>query len=183
MWSRFGAIQRLHESQCDDEDEYFVAVAEFTLWAVIVDEGFSALLQGLTAPSGEDYTALRDASADGRHVSGLRWARHKISHCVARPVHDGAGVLGEDFVLGESTLGPDFRWLPREVVLSDSVDPRNGNALEVAAYDDLLAHHKVYETVLACIRWLAEVRYDYRDPNWARRWFDAQTTPVGDGSE
>lgn len=55
MWSRFARIQKLHDSAVEDEDAYFVALVEFTLWAIIVDEGFEALLKGHANRSGDGY--------------------------------------------------------------------------------------------------------------------------------
>lgn len=174
MLKHFARLRKLHDSSDDDADSYFIALAEFTLWAVIVDEGFVALLRGQTTPGGADYSHLKARSIDGRHVNGLRWARNKISHCVARPVHDEAGKLGVDFILGKSTIGPDMRWLPVEVVLQDALDPQRARPDEQTAYEELLAGNGVYDTVLSCVRWLSEVRYDHRDPTWQQRWFDSR---------
>lgn len=113
MLKHFARLGELHDGSYKDEDDYFIALAEFTLWAVIVDEGFTVLLQGQTTPEGADYAKLKARSIDGRHVNGLRWARNKIVHGVARPVHDGAGRLGLELTEVVDSLGllmRETRW-------------------------------------------------------------------------
>lgn len=174
MQRHYASVECLHSSSAEDPDSYFVAVAEFVMWACVVDEGYDQILGDLTSPTGKTYRRLRDASPDGRTVIGARWARNHIVHCVANPVVDRAGNLGADFRLGESTLGPDFRWLPTADIVATSVNPQGRNRDGRRAYDALLAGRPVFLSLQSCMRWLSEVRYDYRDPGWAQRWFAAQ---------
>ncbi len=173
MLGHFGRLRDMHESLNPAEDEYFICIAEFVIWVAIVDEGFKSLLNGYSTSSGADYSLLKKASADGQHVIAATWARNKIIHCVSRPVLNQAGKLGHSFILGKSALGPDFKWLRHTELIDQGVNV-SGKYGQEQCYDDLFAGKPVYETLVPCVRWLSEVRYDYRDPEWASRWFEAK---------
>lgn len=175
MQRHYASIERLHASSALEPDAYFVAVAEFVMWAYVVDDGFDTILGDLASPTGLTYRQLRDASPDGRTVKGARWVRDRIVHCVANPVADTSGVLDGGFALDTSTIGPDFRWLPTDDVVAVSVNARQSNRDGRSAYDERLAGRPIFPTLQACNRWLSIVRYDYRDATWADRWFATQT--------
>lgn len=169
----FLAIQRAHAAGEYDPDSLFIRIAEYLYWVTTVDEGFSVVLRGMTSPTGASYKDLRARSEDGQHVLAARWARNKITHCLARPIHDEAGRLGETLVLGSSTLGPDLRWLTLEAAIAKAIDA-DRHEFGSEQYDKWFAGQPVYPTLIACFRWFSTVRYDYRDPNYARNWFSHQ---------
>lgn len=168
-------IRQGHDAGKVDLDRFFLQVSEFLFWVCIADEGFKLVLQGDVSPNGLSYPALRSTSIDGQHVMAARWARNKITHCLARPVVDDAGRLDE-FVLNESTLGPDLRWLASEAAIKDAVEAEQhpGGRLE---YDEHFANRLVYSTLLPCYRWISEVRYVYHDAEYAANWFRHQGRP------
>lgn len=173
MLGHFGHLRDMHASPDPEEDEYFICIAEFVIWVSIVDQGFELLLNGYSTSSGANYSHLRKASADGQHVIAATWARNKITHCVSRPVLNQAGRLDQTLILGESNLGPDFRWLNTMDLIDQGVNVTEKYRQE-PLYDNLFAGKSIYETLVPCVRWLSEVRYDYRDPTWASRWFEAK---------
>ena len=169
----FAKVRALHEGSEIDQDAYFICLAEFLFWGVIVDEGNKRILRGFTSPSGHGYEDLKARSIDGQHVIAAKWARNKITHCVSRPVADHAGLLGESFTLDESTLGQEFRWIDREAMIAQGIDVDEVYARE-PRYDEHFAGRSVYETLLPCVRWLSEVWYYQPDPNWVERKFESK---------
>jgi len=147
-------------------------VSEFLFWVFAVDEGFREVLRGLQSPSGKTYEDLRDASADGQHVLTARWARNKITHCLARPMEDNAGRLGEA-ELDSFNLRPDLTWLDSKSAVADSLSSESMNAGR-PEYDQHFAGRSIFPTLGPCFRWSSEVRYVHSDPGYAENWFRHQ---------
>lgn len=169
----FRQLRAFHEGAEMDQDEYFISLAEFLFWAAVVDEGNNRILRGYKSSSGHDYEDLKARSSDGQHVIAAKWARNKITHCVSRPVADHAGLLGDSFILNESTLSPDFRWIDRQTMVEQGIDVAEKYARE-PRYDEHFAGRPVYETLLPCVRWLSEVWYHQPDPTWVERKFESK---------
>jgi len=136
MLGHFRHLRDIHTSLDPGEDEYFICIAEFVIWVAIVDQGFESLLNRYSTSSGANYSNLKKASADGQHVIAATWARNKIIHCVSRPVLNQTGWLDQTFILGESNLGPDFRWLKTKDPVDQGVKVTEKYPQE-PLYDDL----------------------------------------------
>jgi hypothetical protein len=163
------AMQRHHRTIVEleqqgelSEEGPYIAVSEFLYWARVVDEGFEIIL-------GSPYTRARTASEEGRHVEAVSLLRNKTAHslvCVVAQTHDRLGV---DFVLNQSPLGEYLRWVTVEELHDQAMGYRPDLERE-SLYSKLLAGRSVRPGIDACWKWLSEVRYDYRDPSWAKSW-------------
>lgn len=171
----FLRIRQGHDAGELNLDRFFLQVSEFLFWVCIADDGFKLVLHGDLSPDGRTYADLRSSSSDGQHVIAARWARNKITHCLARPVVNEAGLLDE-FTLDGSSLGLDLRWLASAAAIKGAVDADQhpGGKLE---YDEHFANQPVYSTLLPCYRWISEVRYVHHDADYSANWFRHQKRP------
>ncbi len=160
---RFAMIKKAHESP--------EANAEMVYPYVV--EGQEKVLAGLCSPSGRDYTQIRTESEDGQHVVAARWVRNKAAHCLARPLQNKARKRGEVLKAGEAIRDPALRWMDTEQVFANAIDAdsRKGGQDQ---YEQWFAGKLVYPTPVSCVRWISQVRYDYRNADYAQNWFRNQ---------
>ena len=151
-------------------DASYAAVCEVLLWACIADEGFDIISGAKGSPRRKALASIRKASVPGQHMIAARWARNKMTHCLARPTTATADQPRSE---NESA---SLYWLPpgQVIQLALGADEYPGGFAE---YERLFAGQDVVETLRPVTAWVSEVRYDYRDPTWADKWFKARVGP------
>jgi len=167
---RFNDLVRCTQADDFDVDASYAAVCEVLLWACIADEGFDAVFGPKKSSRNQALANLRQSSDAGQHMLAARWARNKMVHCLATPT-SSSGQLGKE------TADASLRWLPAAQVFDEALgaeDRKTG----LEQYNELFDGREVISTFKPVIAWVSEVRYDYRDPNWADRWFDARGTSI-----
>jgi len=171
-WSVMTMLQRYREiSTLVDEDSptdmrHFVCASEFLYSAWVVDEGFERIL-------GESYIMVRSQSHDGRYVDAIALVRNKVTHSLATAVVSQHDRLDINLKLGYSPLGPYLRWANLKEIRNSAIDYLPDPRRE-ALYPELFEGKMLKTGLDACCRWLSEVRYDYRNPDWAKGWIAAQ---------
>jgi hypothetical protein len=141
---RFAMIKKAHESP--------EANAEMVYPYVV--EGQGKILAGFCSPSGRDYTQIRAESEDGQHEVAARWVRNKAAHCLARPLQNKAGKLGEALGTGEATINPGLRWMDTEQVFASAIDA-DSRKVRQDQYEHWFSGRLVYPTLVACVRWIS----------------------------
>lgn len=152
-----------------DVDASYTALCEVLLWACIADEGFDLVVGSEDSPRRKALNEIRRGSESGRHMMAARWARNKMAHCLARPTSNPDQLRNG----GESV---SLRWLSASQIIDHALEAdKYRKGLE--QYNQLFDGREVVGTLKPVIMWVSEVRYDYRDPKWADRWFEAHGTP------
>lgn len=169
MLNRYHDISALVGEDSPTDMRHFVCASEFLYWARVVDEGFERIL-------GESYIAVRSQSHDGRYVDAVALARNKVTHSLVTVVASQHDRLDIDFKFGYSPFGPYLRWANLEEIRNSAIDYLPDPRRE-ALYTELLEGKMLKTGLDACCRWLSEVRYDYRNPDWAKGWIAAQDLP------
>lgn len=143
----------------------YAAVCEVLLWASIADEGFDLIFGPKDLQSYEALKRIRGSSVLGQHMKAARWARNKMTHCLARP------VLWDARPDRQRSDLPLLRWLPPRHIVGESIgaDERSEG---LAEYENLFVGQDVVETLKPVVSWVSEVRYDFRDPGWAGQWLE-----------
>lgn len=166
---RFHDLLRHTQTDHFDVDAAYTALSEVLLWACIADEGFDLVVGSEGSPRRKALNEIRRGSESGRHMMAARWARNKMAHCLARPTSnpDQLRIGGE---------GVSLRWLSASQIIDHALEAdKHRKGLE--QYNQLFDGREVVGTLKPVIMWVSEVRYDYRDPKWADRWFGAHGTP------
>lgn len=166
MLNRYHDFLALVDESSPTDMRHFVCASEFLYWARVVDEGFERIL-------GESYSTSRSQSHDGRYVDAIALVRNKATHSLATVVDSQHDRLDIDFKLDSSPIGPYLRWANLEEIRNSAIDYRPEPGRE-ALYRELLEGKMLKTGLDACCRWLSEVRYDYRNPDWAKGWIAAQ---------
>ena len=167
---RFDELRRHCDQERVDAASAYGTLCEVLFWVCLVDEGFDAVFGKLGESELGTFRRIRAASLNGQHMEAARWARNKMTHCLARPASQEVGS-------GPRLPGhTSFRWLPPKHVFATAIEaevrPRG-----LDEYERLFAGRDVVETLLPVIAWVSEVRYDHRDPEWAAEWFRRRQSP------
>lgn len=166
---RFRDLLRYAQADDFDTDASYTALCEVLLWACIADEGFDLVVGSEDSPRRKALNEIRKGSESGRHMMAARWARNKMAHCLARSTSNPDQLRNG----GESV---SLRWLPASEIIDNALEAR-GRANGLEHYNQLFDGRDVVATLKPVIMWVSEVRYDYRDPKWADRWFEAHGVP------
>jgi hypothetical protein len=166
---RFHDLLRYSQADEFDVDATYAAVCEVLLWACIADEGFDIIVGPEKSPRREALERIRKGSEAGRYMMATRWARNKMAHCLARPTSNPEQ-------LRNGGGGVSLKWLPASQIIDNALEAdKYPKGLE--QYNQLFDGREVVGTLAHVIMWVSEVRYDYRDPKWADRWFEARGAP------
>lgn len=166
---RFHDLLRYAQEDDFDVDAAYTALCEVLLWACIADEGFDLVVGPEGSSRRTALNEIRKGSESGRHMMAARWARNKMAHCLARPTSNPDQLRNG----GESV---SLRWLPASEIIDNALEAR-GRTNGLEQYNQLFDGREVVGTLKPVIMWVSEVRYDYRDPKWADRWFEAHGKP------
>lgn len=169
MQQRHQEISKLIHEGSTIDDRHFIRVSEFLYWARVVDEGFERIL-------GKPYKVIRSQSVDGRYVEAIALARNKAAHSLVNVIASQEDRLDIDFRLDYSPLGPYLRWVKLEEIISSAMDYQTDPRRE-ALYSELLEGKIISVGLDACWQWLSEVRYDYRNSEWAKSWIADHQLP------
>lgn len=162
---RFHELLSYTRAERFGSDAPYAAVCEVLLWASIADEGFDLILGPKGSQRYETLKRIRGSSVSGQHMKAARWARNKMTHCLARPVRCDAGPDGQ------KSDRPSLCWLPPRQILGASIgaDERPEGLVE---FENRFVGRDVVDTLRPVVAWVSEVRYDFRDPGWADKWFE-----------
>lgn len=164
---RFQELLRYTRAERSGSDAPYAVVCEVLLWASIADEGFDLIFGPRGSQRYEALKRIRGSSVLGQHMKAARWARNRMTHCLARPVLWDAGPDRQRNDV------PLLRWLPPRHILGESIgaDERSEGLTE---YENLFVGQDVVYTLRPVVAWVSEVRYDFRDPGWADKWFECR---------
>jgi len=166
---RFHDLLRYAQADDFDTDASYTALCEVLLWACIADEGFDLVVGSEGSSRRKALHEIRRGSESGRHMMAARWARNKMAHCLARSTSNPDQLRKG----GESV---SLRWLPASEIIDNALEAdKCPKGLEQS--NQLFDGREVIGTLAHVIMWVSEVRYDYRDPKWADRWFEARGKP------
>lgn len=160
MQTLYNQLQQHLDASPSDADATFICTSEFLYWTCVADEAFKVILGDMTTSDGRTYAKLRLEAVDGQHLLGARWARNKVTHCVVRPVR----------LENTQAAAPGMYWRDVESIQRGGIDVEKTTQW-VEQYRAHFANRPLLDPLKRCYVWISEVRYDYRDPDWAKAWF------------